>query len=86
MNFDATDSYDPGTIVSYSWDFSDGTFSSSPTPNKIFTETGDHLVTLTVTDNDGLTGTTTKVISVITFDPPQCVGPAGSVFRSISWE
>lgn len=81
VNFDGSSSYDPGTIVSYAWDFSDGTFSSSATPSKVFTETGDHLVTLTVTDNDGLTGTTTKVISVITFDPPQCVGPAGGVLR-----
>ena len=81
VNFDGTDSYDPGTIVSYLWDFSDGTFSSSATPTKVFTETGDHQVTLTVTDNDGLTGTIIKVISVITFDAPQCVGPVGSVFR-----
>ncbi|MBK8497998.1 MAG: PQQ-dependent sugar dehydrogenase [Flavobacteriales bacterium] len=81
VSFDGTASYDPGSIVSYVWDFSDGTFSSSATPTKVFTETGDHLVTLTVTDNDGLTGTATKVISVITFDPPQCVGPAGTVLR-----
>ncbi len=81
VNFDGSNSYDPGSIVSYLWDFSDGTFSSSSAPTKIFSEPGDHQVTLTVTDDGGLTGTATKVISVITFDPPQCVGPAGSVLR-----
>ena len=81
VQFSGTDSYDPGTIVNYFWDFSDGTTSTSATPNKVFTSTGDHTVTLTVTDNDGLTGFATKVISVITFDPPQCVGASGGVLR-----
>ena len=74
-------SFDPGTIVSYQWDFSDGTFSTSPTPTKVFTASGDHQVVLRVTDNDGLTGTAVRVISVLTYDPPQCVGPAGDVLR-----
>lgn len=77
---DGTDSYDPGTIVSYAWDFGDGTTSSSPSPSKVFSESGNYQVTLTVTDDDGLTGQAVKVIRVLTFDPPLCVGGSG-LFR-----
>ncbi|MBK7382868.1 MAG: PQQ-dependent sugar dehydrogenase [Flavobacteriales bacterium] len=81
--FDGTTSYDPGSIVSYLWNFSDGTTSTSPTPTKILTDTGDHYVTLTVTDNDGLTAQAVKVITVITYAPPQCPVIAGSLQRQL---
>lgn len=81
VTLDGTGSYDPGGIVSYAWDFGDGTTSTSATPNKVFTEVGDYYVVLTVTDTDGLTGQATKVISVIDFLPAQCVGASGSVTR-----
>ncbi|MBK6342249.1 MAG: hypothetical protein IPF41_06590 [Flavobacteriales bacterium] len=38
-------------------------------------------MTLTVTDDDGLTGTAVKVVSVLSFLPPQCPGAAGSLLR-----
>ncbi|MEO8590530.1 MAG: PKD domain-containing protein [Flavobacteriales bacterium] len=78
---DGSSSYDPGGITSYHWDFGDGTSSSSASPSKVFSETGDYYVTLTVADSDGLTGQAVKVISVITFPVPQCVGAAGSILR-----
>ncbi|MEO8069500.1 MAG: PKD domain-containing protein [Flavobacteriales bacterium] len=81
VNFNGGTSVDNGTIVSYAWDFGDGTTSTSSAPSKTFTSTGDHVVTLTVTDNDGLVGHASRMISVITFDPPQCVGAAGSILR-----
>ncbi|MEZ4738218.1 MAG: PKD domain-containing protein [Flavobacteriales bacterium] len=81
VTFDGTGSYDPGQIVNYAWNFGDGTTSTSAMPTKTFSAAGDHYVTLTVTDDDGLVGQTTRVITVITLDPPQCVGPAGSVLR-----
>jgi PKD repeat protein len=81
VTFDGTQSYDPGQITAFHWDFGDGTTSNSPTPSKSFTDTGDHLVTLTVTDNDGLTGTAVKTIAVLDHMPPQCPGPAGSLLR-----
>ncbi|MBK9176659.1 MAG: PQQ-dependent sugar dehydrogenase [Flavobacteriales bacterium] len=79
--FDGTASYDPGSIVAYHWEFGDGTTSTSPMPSKVFSETGDHQVVLTVTDDDGLTGQALKVISIISFAPPQCVGATGSITR-----
>ncbi len=78
---DGGQSVDNGTIVNYHWDFGDGTTADGQVVPKTFTETGDYQVTLTVTDNDGLTNTALKVFSVYTLDPPQCVGVAGSVLR-----
>ncbi|HRD54047.1 MAG TPA: PKD domain-containing protein [Flavobacteriales bacterium] len=81
VNFDGTQSFDPGQITGYLWDFGDGTSSTSPTPSKSFTETGAYQVTLMVTDNDGLTGSAVKTINVLDFMPPQCPGASGSLLR-----
>lgn len=83
VNLDGTSSYDPGTIVSYHWDFGDGTFSTASQLSKVFSEAGAHQVTLTVTDDDGLIGQTTRAITVLTLDPPLCVGVGGSVLREV---
>lgn len=83
VQFDGTSSYDPGTITAYHWDFGDGTFSSQASPAKVFSESGEHQVTLTVTDDDGLTGQAIRVITVLSFAPPQCVGATGSLLREL---
>jgi glucose/arabinose dehydrogenase/PKD repeat protein len=83
VNLDGSLSYDPGTIVSYHWDLGDGTFSTAPQLSKVFSESGAYQVTLTVTDDDGLIGQTTRVVTVLSLDPPQCVGAAGSVLREV---
>ena len=56
VTFDASFSSDPdGTIVSYTWDFGDGTTltTASPTTTHTFTDASIHEVHLTVTDNEG---------------------------------
>jgi PKD repeat protein len=63
--FDASGSYDPdGTIVSYSWAFGDGTTTTGVRVSHSYPNVGSYIVTLTVTDNDGATGTasTTKTV------------------------
>jgi PKD repeat protein len=58
IGFDGTASSDAdGTIASYSWDFGDGGVASGPSPTHSYSVDGSFTVTLTVTDNDGLTGT-----------------------------
>jgi MYXO-CTERM domain-containing protein len=63
-----------GTVVSYAWQFGDGTSATQQDPTKTYTAKGTYVVTLTVTDNAGLTGTAALSIYV-DVEPP--VGPAG---------
>lgn len=56
VTFDGTQSSDPdGTIVSYEWDFDDGTTGSGAVVTHSFNEMKDFRVSLTVTDNSGMT-------------------------------
>jgi PKD repeat protein/plastocyanin len=50
-------SSDPdGSIVSWTWDFGDGTGSAEPSPSHRFVDGGSYTVTLLVADNGGKTG------------------------------
>jgi PKD repeat protein len=53
-----------GTIVGYSWNFGDGSTASASTANKVYSTPGTYTVTLTVTDNHGLTATSSTTITV----------------------
>jgi PKD repeat protein len=65
--FDASNSADSdGSIVSYAWDFKDGTTGSGETVNHTFSSTGSYNVELTITDNEGATDSATKTITVTT--------------------
>ena len=65
VNFTGSGSTDDDGIVSYSWDFGDGSeISTEADPAHIFTEVGDYTVTLTVTDSEGLSDTATLTINV----------------------
>jgi PKD repeat protein len=58
-------SSDPdGKIVKWSWDFGDGGTSSVQSPSHKYSKAGTYMVKLTVTDNDGLSATATKQITV----------------------
>ena len=75
---DATTSADSdGTIASYAWNFGDGATATGVTASHPYTASGAYQVTLTVTDNSGATGTTTK--SVVVTDPNQ---PPSATFTS----
>lgn len=52
INFDAGNSTDPdGSIVSYNWDFGDGTTATGATASHTFTQPAEYTVSLTVVDN-----------------------------------
>lgn len=65
ISFDATGSSDPdGTIVSYIWDFGDGSSGLGATTSHSYTTPGTYTVRLTITDNTGSTASTTSPITV----------------------
>lgn len=57
-------STDDGEVVSHSWDFGDGTTSDEAAPVKTYDEAGSYVVRLTVTDDEGNTGTSTQTLEV----------------------
>lgn len=71
VTFDGSGSSDPdGTITAYAWDFGDGTTGSGATPSHTFATPGSYTVSLTVTDDGGLTGAVAHSVSVAGGDQP----------------
>ncbi|HEY0450359.1 PKD domain-containing protein [Actinophytocola sp.] len=69
-----------GPIVSYAWNWGDGgpvTTGTAATATHTYTVAGPYTVTLTVTDSGGLTGTTTRPVTVAA-TPPANVVPTAS--------
>ncbi|MBK8005776.1 MAG: PKD domain-containing protein [Gemmatimonadetes bacterium] len=62
--FDGTSSSDDVGVVSYSWNFGDGTIGSVNPTKHTYPTSGSKTVTLTVTDGGGLTNSKTVVITV----------------------
>ena len=53
-----------GTIASRSWSFGDGTSSTQANPSKTYSASGTYSVSLTVTDNQGASNTSTRTVTV----------------------
>lgn len=65
-------------LVSWSWDFGDGTTATGQSPNHVYLLPGNYLVTLTVTDTCGFTATGANILTVS--------GPALSVTKTAAPE
>jgi PKD repeat protein len=71
VSVDGSGSFDSdGTIVSYAWDFGDGAVAAGKTATHTYAAGGTYTITLTVTDNDGLTGSAMKDVNVRPAIPP----------------
>lgn len=64
VQFVGDNSSDDAGIISYFWDFKDGTTSSSSNPTHTFNQAGNYIVGLAVTDAKGLSSTTSVTITV----------------------
>jgi beta propeller repeat protein len=53
-----------GSIVSYAWDFGDGSVGSGVTTSHVYADSGTYQITLTVTDNHDATSTATVSVRV----------------------
>ena len=70
ITFNASDSYDSdGSIVSYFWDFGDETNATGVTTEHSYPLEGDYTVTLTVTDDDDATNSTSASKTVLNRPP-----------------
>lgn len=67
---DGSSSYDTdGTIIDWAWNLGDGTTTSGSSLNHVYYGSGTRTVRLTVTDNDGQTGSATTRITL--YDPSE---------------
>jgi PKD repeat protein len=65
LMFDGSGSYDPdGTIVTYSWNFGDGTTGTGVRPQHTYTTAGNRTVTLTVTDDSGASASASAAVTI----------------------
>jgi PKD repeat protein len=64
VTFTDTSTDPDGTIVGWDWDFGDGNTSTEQNPTHTYAADGTYTVTLTVTDNDSLTDSTGKPVTV----------------------
>lgn len=100
-DFDASGSSDPnGAIASYGWRWGDGTTGAGATISHAYNTGGTFIVTLTVTDNDGITSALSKRIvanapptpsfvancsaGMCTYDASGSVDPDGTI-ASYEW-
>jgi PKD repeat protein len=83
VTFNGSGSYDPdGTITGWNWNFGDSGTGSGQIVTHTYMSEGNYTVTLTVTDNDALTNSTSKQVPVYTsrpaqlyVDPPEIIDP-----------
>ena len=83
-NVDASASTDSdGSIVSYAWDFGDGSTGTGVKASHTYVQSGSYPVKLTVTDNQGATGTVTNAVTVQA--PPPNQPPVASFTSSATF-
>ena len=91
VNFNSAGSADPdGSILSYTWTFGDGATGSGATASHTYQNPGNYTAVLTVTDNQGATGTASVGFTVTTNPniinaPTSLTGKGAKGSATLSW-
>ncbi len=93
VQLSSSGSSDPGgSIVTYRWNFGDGTVANSANPTHSYAAPGLYTATLTVTDNSGLLASATAAVTIsggsdARLDPANEVGGSGenALSRNFNW-
>ena len=87
VSFNGSGSTDDGSIVSYYWGFGDGGTGTGIYTDHTYIDNGIYIVTLNVTDNDGVTNTSTTTATIDNVAPSANAGGpySGSVNTSITF-
>jgi len=73
-------SFDPdGSIVSWRWEFGDGTISTDQNPTHKYEALGTYTISLVVTDNDGATDTASKIYDLL---PPTSINDYDGLWQT----
>ena len=64
VTFSGTGADEDGTVQSYTWEFGDGASSEIRNPSHAYAQAGTYVASLTVTDDDGATGTDNVTVTV----------------------
>ncbi|WP_290623879.1 MULTISPECIES: PKD domain-containing protein [unclassified Archaeoglobus] len=92
VTFNASKSSDDGEIISYLWDFGDGRGGEGVVVTHTYTQPGTYRVELTVVDDDGLSSSISKNVtvtqpeSVLNMSYPLVLKPGNAVNVSVSEE
>jgi subtilisin family serine protease len=82
-SFDASNSTDPdGSIVTYDWDFGDGSLQSGEAVSYTFNSAGDYEVILTVRDNEGAENSVSQTVTVTEGQEPPPPPPETNLVSS----
>ncbi|MGL5905941.1 MAG: ExeM/NucH family extracellular endonuclease [Shewanella sp.] len=65
VQFTSTSIDSDGQIVSSQWDFGDNTQAMGEAASHTYAQSGDYVVTLTVTDDDGLSHSSSQIVTVV---------------------
>ncbi|WP_282144205.1 PKD domain-containing protein [Cellulophaga baltica] len=74
---------DAGDVLTYAWDFGDGTTATTANPSHTFTTVGTYDVTLTVTDNGTPALSSSEATITITVDAPANQAPTAVVSSDV---